>query len=106
MKDMMILSKNPDLFWDRIDNDVVACCSSTGEFFRFNKIGHLIWDMCDGCTLEALIARISSLFPDNDPCLLDTETRKLVGSLLEFKLLVASTAEDLEKANLSHVGTN
>ena len=89
----MRLSRTPDLFWDRIDDDVVACCIATGELFRFNKIGHLIWEMCDGCTFEDLVARIQPLFPDSDPGLLATETRKFVDALLELKLLNASAAE-------------
>jgi hypothetical protein len=106
MKDMMRLSRNPDFFWDWIDNEVVACCISTGEFFRFNKTGHLIWQMCDDCTPEALVARILSLFPDNDPDALGTETRTFIESLLNLKLLTASAAENHEKANLSNVGTD
>src|SRR5215813_6345669 len=103
---MMMLSRNPDVLWDQIDNEVVACCISTGIFFRFNKTGRLIWEMCDGCTIDVLVARILSLFPHNDSEALGTEIRNFIESLLELKLLTASTAENHGKANLNNVSTD
>lgn len=58
-----VLQRNEEVIWDRIDGATVLCHTGTVEFYRLNNTGAAIWDLCDGRTMEEVIAALCAQYP-------------------------------------------
>lgn len=78
---MSKVSHHPEIIWERVDDQVALVHAGTGEFCRLNGVGSLVWEICDGLTLEELVARLAERFPDVDRELLTTDARRFLHAL-------------------------
>lgn len=77
----------PTAFWDVVDGQTVVCNSDDGELYHLNATGAYLWDGCDGATVGALVDRLRAAFPEPGREVLESDTRRFVGSMAEQGLL-------------------
>jgi len=60
------LRRSDEVIWDRVDGTTLLCHTGAVEFFRLNDTGALIWDLCDGLTMNEIVAAIGTQYPMAD----------------------------------------
>ncbi len=84
---MSKLARNPQVIWDQVDGMMVLCHLDTGDFFRMNSTGAFIWEVCDGCTIDDIVERLQTTYPDESHEMLSIVVQRYVLSLKEVGLL-------------------
>ena len=81
------LSRNRDVIGDQVDGEMVLCSLATGEFFRMNKVGLFIWEICEGSSVNSIVDRVESTFSDGDPNVIRSNVSDFISSLIDMGLL-------------------
>lgn len=61
-----VIHRNDAVVWDVVNGMTTLCHTGTAEFFTLNQTGALIWELCEGRTVDELIAEIGSRYPAAD----------------------------------------
>jgi hypothetical protein len=61
-----VLSRNPEVIWDRVDGEMLVCETRTGQFYTLNEVGAYIWESLDGIPGDDLMRKVSDAFSDSD----------------------------------------
>jgi hypothetical protein len=88
-----ILRRNDEVIWDRdVDGAMLLCHTGRAEFFKLNDTGALIWELCDGRTIENTIAEMSARYPMADSEMIASMVRGYIPLLQEAGLLQDSNS--------------
>lgn len=79
--------RNPHIIWDLVDGVPSFCHTENAELFGMNAIGHFIWEICDGITIDEIVKRLSIIYPDEELERLAPEVRRFILQLEEFGLI-------------------
>lgn len=82
--------RNPDVLWRRESDDsdvsqeeaVAAILFSGGSMLSLNEFGIELWEMCDGQTVDELVASLMSEF-EVDEDVLRSDIQDFLNSLLQ-----------------------
>ena len=87
---MAKIVRNPDVLWRRESDDseappeeaVAAILFSGGSMLSLNEFGIELWEMCDGQTVDELVASLMSEF-EVDEAVLRHDIQDFLNSLLQ-----------------------
>jgi hypothetical protein len=84
---MRTIRHNPQVIWDVVDGVMVLCHTASNAFFELNQTGALVWRLCDGSAVEAVVERLRAAYPyeDRDQVALDIQT--IILALEEARLV-------------------
>ena len=85
----MVPTPNDSVIFRRLETGAVAYDSAAEVYYGLNEVGATIWELLGepDMTLEILIARLGSTYPDADATRLRDDTDALIASLAAFGLL-------------------
>jgi len=83
----MKLFRSQDVFWGPVDGKMVICDGLDGKFFTLNNTAALLWDACEGASLDSLVARLATNFPGQDVNVLRADTMRFVERMRSKGLL-------------------
>jgi hypothetical protein len=84
---MSIPRHNPQVIWDVVDGVMVLCHTASNTFFELNQTGALVWSMCDGSAVAAVIERLRAAYPHEDRDQVAIDVRNIILALEEARLL-------------------
>jgi len=84
---MTTIKKNAQVLTDEVEGTKMLCHTASVEFFRLNRTGSQIWDVCDGATVDAIVKHLGGVYPDEDDSRLTEAVQRFVFSLQEAGLV-------------------
>jgi hypothetical protein len=82
-----VLHRNDAVIWDVVNGSTTLCHTDRAEFFTVNHTGAAIWELCEGRTVDELIAEIGSRYPEADGKSISTLVEDYLGHLEKEGLL-------------------
>ena len=58
--------RNIDVIWDVVDGTTVLCETNSVRFFHLNATAALVWDACEGGTVDTITRTVSAAYPNED----------------------------------------
>ncbi len=86
-------NKRSGLVSEIVDGELLILDSETNSFFRLNRTGSRIWELCDNTNAETVSEAISREF-DVSAAKAMEDTRRYLEQLLESGLIVRIQPED------------
>lgn len=90
---MTRVCRNPDVIWDRVDGALVLCHTGTGEFFRLNYTGALIWELIESRSSQAIVEQLCRRYPAEPTPRLEAAVRDCLAALRDNHLLLRTEEE-------------
>jgi hypothetical protein len=84
---MRTIRHNPQVIWDVVDGVLVLCHTASNAFFELNQTGALVWRMCDGSAVEAIVERLRAAYPHEDRDQVTIDVGNIILALEEARLL-------------------
>lgn len=91
---MNTLRKSSTVIADTVDGSTMLCETNTVSFFRLNKTGAYIWDICDNKSIDQIVALLADTYPEMKAKALKSEVEKFVRLLAETELVTLNDATD------------
>ncbi len=78
---MNTIRRNGQVFWDVVDGVMVLCDTDSTEFFHLNPTGALVWEACNGLSLDDVVGRLQAAYPNEDRERLTKDVAEMIRSL-------------------------
>ena len=88
-----MIHRNTAVIWDVVNGATTLCHTEKAEFFTVNHTRAAIWDVCEGRTVDQIVAEIRARYPEADETRAATLVRDYI-DLLEKEGLVERRADD------------
>ncbi len=93
----LVPRRHQEVIWDRdVDGAMLLCHTERVEFFKLNDTGALIWELCDGRTIEEIIAEMFARYPMADSNTIVGMVRDYIPLLEKDGLLEVSNSRTLK----------
>jgi hypothetical protein len=96
-----MIKKNVSVIADKVDNTTMLCETTAVAFFRLNKTGAEIWEVCDNRSMDEIVSLVAKIYPKIKRAVLRSEVEQFVRSLSE-----AGLASEMSLAPVRKVRAN
>lgn len=83
----MRIKRDPMVIWDQVDGLTALIHTGTGSYHRTNEVGRLIWEACEGRTVDEVARSVHETFPDADFAVIQRDVERYITSLHTANLL-------------------